>query len=416
MPTYCPRHSRTQPFVMRIRSFACTRSISSFHRLTETSEPSSSTAFASHTFPVEPPRLEKSRTAPFWRIVRSITSTLLSGRSSFTFIRSALREGPVSHKHFRPREAGRMEKGGRVPSGNKGRSVGPIRGFPNSFEHRNKTYNGRARYRGVGFFESHQGCQRSGRTRADSPRSRQRREKRGLQRGVRGLEDRARDRGKIRPGRLKRPAFLREDETRGDEAESARQAIASARLPRPSDHPVRGLDRDYGPPPRPPTGPRQARDDPCGSHRARTRGGRDPRLDPRPVSRAHGPKRRGTVRRILRHHDGNPLEAYIEGVEGAKGSPHDVRVAARQSDPTNRARQSARRGGSGKGATRGLRPRRLQRGGGQPTSLRGCRSRHFPRPDHARGVAPARTGRSPPDSTEPERQVRDRLPDLNQQP
>src|SRR2546428_11783143 len=90
-----------------------------------------------------------------------------------------LREGPVSHKHFRPRKAGRMEKRGRVPSGNKGRSVGPIRGFPNSFEHRNKTYNGRARYRGVGFFESHQGCQRSGRTRADSPRSRQRREKRG---------------------------------------------------------------------------------------------------------------------------------------------------------------------------------------------------------------------------------------------
>src|SRR5207245_2236582 len=176
--------------------------------------------------------------------------------------------------------------------------------------------------------------------------------------------------------------------------------IASARLPRPSDHPVRGLDRDYGPPPRPPTGPRQARDDPCGSHRARTRGGRDPRLDPRPVSRAHGPKRRGTVRRILRHHDGNPLEAYIEGVEGAQGSPHDVRVAARQSDPTNRARQSARRGGSGKGATRGLRPRRLQRSSGQPTSLRSCRSRHFPRPDPARGVAPSRTGPSPADSTD----------------
>src|SRR2546426_251505 len=129
--------------------------------------------FLIQVFPMQPPRLEKSRTAPFWRIVRSITSTLLSGRSSFTFIRSALREGPVSHKHFRPREAGRMEKGGPVPSGNKGRSVGPIRGFPNSFEHRNKTYNGRARYRGVGFFESHQGCQRSGRTRADSPRSRQ---------------------------------------------------------------------------------------------------------------------------------------------------------------------------------------------------------------------------------------------------
>src|SRR5437899_1810244 len=227
-----PRHSRTHPFVMRIRSFAWTRSISSFHRLTETSEPSSSTAFASQTFPVEPPRLEKSRTAPFWRIVRSITSTLLSGRSSFTFIRSALREGPVSHKHFRPREAGRMEKGGRVPSGNKGRSVGPIHGFPNSFEHRNKTYNGRARYRGVGFFESHQGCQRSGRTRADSPRSRQRREKRGLQRGVRGLEDRARDRGKIRPGRLKRPAFLREDETRGDEVANGTDRLAGEGVPR----------------------------------------------------------------------------------------------------------------------------------------------------------------------------------------
>src|SRR5436305_1604001 len=73
-------------FVIRIRSFACTRSISSFHRLTETSEPSSSTAFASQTLPVDPDRLEKSRAAPFSRIVSSITSTLLSGRTSLTFI------------------------------------------------------------------------------------------------------------------------------------------------------------------------------------------------------------------------------------------------------------------------------------------------------------------------------------------
>src|SRR3989475_12944901 len=125
-----------------------------------------------------------------------------------------------------------MEKGGSLTIGNKGRSVGPIRGFQNSFEHRNKTYNGRARYRGVGFFESHQGCKRSGRTRADSPRSRQRREKRGLQRGVRGLEDRARDRGKIRPGRRKRPTVLREDEPRGYEAANGTDRLAGEGVPR----------------------------------------------------------------------------------------------------------------------------------------------------------------------------------------
>src|SRR3989442_12605224 len=74
-----------------MRSFAWTLSISSFHRLTETSVPSSSTAFASATFPVEPLRLEKSRVSPFCRIVSSMTSTLLSGRSSLTFIRPAPR-------------------------------------------------------------------------------------------------------------------------------------------------------------------------------------------------------------------------------------------------------------------------------------------------------------------------------------
>src|SRR5439155_1684572 len=91
-----PRHSRAHPFVIRIRSFGWTRSISSFHRLTETSDPSSSTAFASHTLPVEPPRLENSRAAPFSRMVSSITSTLLSGRTSFTFMRTAMRTWPFA--------------------------------------------------------------------------------------------------------------------------------------------------------------------------------------------------------------------------------------------------------------------------------------------------------------------------------
>src|SRR5437773_470971 len=89
-------NSRAHPFVIRIRSFACTRSISSFHRLTETSEPSSSTAFASQTLPVDPDRLEKSRAAPFSRIVSSITSTLLSGRTSLTFIRDDLPTPPFA--------------------------------------------------------------------------------------------------------------------------------------------------------------------------------------------------------------------------------------------------------------------------------------------------------------------------------
>src|SRR5437773_1697822 len=64
--------------------------------LTETSDPSSSTAFASHTLPVEPPRLENSRAAPFSRMVSSITSTLLSGRTSFTFMRTAMRTWPFA--------------------------------------------------------------------------------------------------------------------------------------------------------------------------------------------------------------------------------------------------------------------------------------------------------------------------------
>src|SRR5712692_4925150 len=95
-----PRHSRAHPFVMRIRSFALTRSISSFQRLTDTSVPSSSTAFASQTLPVEPDRLEKSRTVPFSRIVSSITSTLLSGRTSLTFIGMGA-NARVSLKDFR---------------------------------------------------------------------------------------------------------------------------------------------------------------------------------------------------------------------------------------------------------------------------------------------------------------------------
>src|SRR2546425_1007806 len=45
-----PRHSRTQPFEIRIRSFGCTRSISSFHRVIWTSSPSASFALQSHTF------------------------------------------------------------------------------------------------------------------------------------------------------------------------------------------------------------------------------------------------------------------------------------------------------------------------------------------------------------------------------
>src|SRR5438105_4301642 len=56
----------------------------------------SSTAFASHTFPVEPPRLENSRAAPLSRMVSSITSTLLSGRTSFTFMRTAMRTWPFA--------------------------------------------------------------------------------------------------------------------------------------------------------------------------------------------------------------------------------------------------------------------------------------------------------------------------------
>src|SRR2546422_1726943 len=82
-----PRHSRTHPFEIRIRSFGCTRSISSFHRVIWTSSPSASFALQSHTFPTLPERLVNSRTSPFDVTVRSIASTLLSGRRSFTFIR-----------------------------------------------------------------------------------------------------------------------------------------------------------------------------------------------------------------------------------------------------------------------------------------------------------------------------------------
>src|SRR5437773_1837336 len=87
-----PRHSRTQPFEIRTRSFAFTRSISSFHRVIWTSSPSSSFALQSHTLPTLPERLVNSRTSPFDVTVRSITSTLLSARSSFTFIRRSIPE------------------------------------------------------------------------------------------------------------------------------------------------------------------------------------------------------------------------------------------------------------------------------------------------------------------------------------
>src|SRR5437870_3572909 len=137
-----PRHSRTHPLVMRIRSFAWTRSISSFQRLTETSVPSSSTAFASATFPVEPLRLEKSRASPFCRIVSSMTSTLLSGRRSLTFIRPAPRTSRFRLNISAGDRDGKSWRGSDTLIERKGRS---FRCLPlsrgNSFGHRNKTYN-----------------------------------------------------------------------------------------------------------------------------------------------------------------------------------------------------------------------------------------------------------------------------------
>src|SRR2546426_6465762 len=208
-----PRHSRTHPFVMRIRSFAWTRSISSFQRLTETSVPSSSTAFASATFPVEPLRLEKSRASPFCRIVSSMTSTLLSGRSSLTFMRPG---PPTSAFRLNISAGGRDGKHGegviQSSSGKGGRSavfllVGEILSDTEI-----KLITARPDIERVDFFESHQGCERGRRTGSDSPRSRYGGQERSVQGSLRGLEDGPGGRGGVRRARFRRPPGLREDE------------------------------------------------------------------------------------------------------------------------------------------------------------------------------------------------------------
>src|SRR5437879_1007039 len=88
IPAFC-RLPRTYPFEILMRSFALTRSISSCHRVIWTSSPSASFALQSHTFPTLPERLVNARESPFDVTVSSITSTLLSGRRSFTFIRGS---------------------------------------------------------------------------------------------------------------------------------------------------------------------------------------------------------------------------------------------------------------------------------------------------------------------------------------
>src|SRR2546427_6454556 len=80
-----PRHWRTQPFVIRTRSFWLTWSISSFHKLRATESPSSSVPFASHTRDC-PRKVLTLRVSPFSVIVRSRTSNLLSALRSFTFM------------------------------------------------------------------------------------------------------------------------------------------------------------------------------------------------------------------------------------------------------------------------------------------------------------------------------------------
>src|SRR5437867_1743157 len=124
-------------------------------------------------------------------------------------------------------------------------------------------------------------------------------------------------------------------EGHADEVEGPRETVPPPRLPRPSDHPIRGLSRDHGPATGPPSGPRQTGDDPRRPHGPRVRRGRGARVDAGPGPRAIDPRSRATLRRNLSDRDGRGLAAHPERMARDQGPPDDVWRATRAGTAAN---------------------------------------------------------------------------------
>src|SRR5439155_11751481 len=203
-------------------------------------------------------------------------------------------------------------------------------------------------------------------------------------------------------------------EGHADEAEGPRETVPAARLPRPSDHPVRGLSRDHGPATGPPSGPRQTGDDARRPHRPRVRRGRGARVDTGPEPGAIDPRGRATLRRILPDRDGRGLAADPERMARDQGPSDDVRRAPRERAAAYPPGGPNDRRGRREGPAGPLRPRRLECRGGQPASLGGGGSCDLPRsPPRALGPG-TRIRRTLADPSEPEREGRRRVWHVNQ--
>src|SRR5436309_1197361 len=368
-----PRHSRAHPFVIRIRSFAWTRSISSFHRLTETSEPSSSTAFASQTLPVDPGRFEKSRAAPFSRIVSSITSTLLSGRTSLTFIgneRRTLRSSLRISSWFR---SSCVEDSGCASSGSDGRSSATLREPEILSTEEIKLITSAPDILGV---------DRLNRIKVVS-------EVAELVPILRAVDSdvKAEAFKEVSAGWM----TVREIEAKfGAEGANAIRFFEKLKL----------VETKW------PTGRTASADK---AYHAVVRRRRHPRFDEGPRPRTVHPRRRPALRGRLPDSDRRPVAASRPGMVRVEGPPHDVRRTGRESGAARAHGRPPDRRRRRKSAPRNVRPGRLERRDRPPTPLRGRGPRGVPRPLVRWKRDPPRVLRPAAHPPQPERQGRPRV-------